>query len=135
MRGCAAVAPLCLLCFCLLAVLAVRVRGLERRGLERRGLGSSLAAGSLSSLSSLGSLSSLSSLSSLRTALSPERQGLRPGGALSGLPPALLEWPDRLHDPQPGDLNATLLRAKLGRHFDPRIMSVVRPQRRQHQHR
>lgn len=104
MRGCVAVAPLCLLCFCLLGD---RVRGLERRGLG----------------------------SSLRTSLSPERQGLRPGGALSGLPPALLEWPDRLHDPQPGDLNATLLRAKLGRHFDPRVMSVVRPQRRQHKHR
>ncbi|KAJ1528695.1 hypothetical protein ONE63_007088 [Megalurothrips usitatus] len=73
----------------------------------------------------------------LRSALSPERQGLRPSGvsALGGLSvPALLERPDRLYDPQPGDLNATLLRAKLGRHFDPRVMSVQRPAalRRQH---
>lgn len=77
----------------------------------------------------------------LRTALSPERQGLRPGGGLSSSAgasvavPALLERPDRLADPTPGDLNATLLRARLGRHFDPRVMSVQRPsraQRRQH---
>ncbi|XP_034238173.1 noggin-like isoform X2 [Thrips palmi] len=77
----------------------------------------------------------------LRTALSPERQGLRPGGGPGGLSsslvpvPALLERPDRLFDPTPGDLNATLLRARLGRHFDPRVMSVQRPsraQRRQH---
>ncbi|KAK3931819.1 Noggin [Frankliniella fusca] len=75
----------------------------------------------------------------LRTALSPERQGLRPGGSqgLGGAMPALLEKPDRLYDPQPGDLNATLLRAKLGRHFDPRVMSIQRPsafkrQRSQH---
>lgn len=58
----------------------------------------------------------------------PERQGLRASVGLSGLPvPALLEHPDRLADPQPSDLNATELRARLGRHFDPRVVSVRRP--------
>lgn len=113
MRVPAAVAPLCLSVLrlvCLFCVVPVAAPSPSAQGLERR-------------------------TGTLRTSLSPERQGLRPGGALSGLPPALLEWPNRLHDPQPGDLNATQLGAALGRHFDPRIMSVSRPPRWQHKHR
>ncbi|XP_052126533.1 noggin-like [Frankliniella occidentalis] len=87
--------------------------------------------------------SDLHSPARLRTALSPEGLGLRPGGGpgtlggqahAGGAVPALQERPDRLYDPQPGDLNATLLRAKLGRHFDPRVMSVQRPSAAKRQH-
>nr|CAD7204485.1 unnamed protein product [Timema douglasi] len=66
--------------------------------------------------------------------ISPQGAGLRPGPPFEDLPPPdLIENPNKHYDPRPHDLNATVLRAKLGRNFDPTFMSVNKP--RHHNHR
>ncbi|XP_072152710.1 noggin-like [Bemisia tabaci] len=64
------------------------------------------------------------------TGPSPEEYGLRASSLLEldELPiPGLQESPDRALDPRPHELNTTLLRAKLGKNFDPHLMSIFRP--------
>jgi hypothetical protein len=59
---------------------------------------------------------------------SPQDFGLRPGNPLDELPPPdLIESPNKMLDPRPHDLNATVLRPMLGRNFDPQFMSITRP--------
>jgi hypothetical protein len=60
--------------------------------------------------------------------MSPQDYGLRPGNPLDELPPPdLIESPNKMLDPRPHDLNATVLRSLLGRNFDPQFMSITRP--------
>jgi hypothetical protein len=60
--------------------------------------------------------------------MSPQDYGLRPGNPLDELPPPdLIESPNKMLDPKPHDLNATALKAMLGRNFDPLFMSITRP--------
>jgi hypothetical protein len=60
--------------------------------------------------------------------MSPQDFGLRPGNPLDELPPPdLIEPPNKMLDPRPHDLNATVLRLMLGRNFDPQFMSITRP--------
>ncbi|XP_069701334.1 noggin-3-like [Periplaneta americana] len=70
----------------------------------------------------------------LSEGISPEDQGLRPGNPLDELPPPdLIEPPNKLLDPKPHDLNATALKAMLGRNFDHHFMSITRPNRHSNQ--
>jgi hypothetical protein len=60
--------------------------------------------------------------------MSPEDHGLRPADPLDEIPPPdLIEPPNKMLDPTLHDLNATALRAMLGRNFDPQFMSITRP--------
>ncbi|KAJ9591539.1 hypothetical protein L9F63_001893, partial [Diploptera punctata] len=60
---------------------------------------------------------------------SPQDYGIRSGNPLDLPPPDLIEPPNKMLDPKPHDLNATTLKAKLGRNFDPNFMSISRPVR------
>jgi hypothetical protein len=63
--------------------------------------------------------------------MSPQDYGLRPGNPLDELPPPdLIESPNKMLDPKPHDLNATALKAMLGRNFDSLFMSIARPRYR-----
>lgn len=70
----------------------------------------------------------LATLATSEQRLSPQDHGLRPAPPLEDLPPPdLIENPNKLHDPRPGELNITALRYKLGRNLDSTFMSIGRP--------
>ncbi|XP_067002354.1 noggin [Anabrus simplex] len=59
--------------------------------------------------------------------LSPDELGLKPDPTEGFIFPQIPEPEGRQFDPRPQDLNVTVLRARLGRHFDSQFMSISRP--------